>query len=46
MSAHVEKLTARKWRAWCDTCKDGENTSRQVDAHIWASSHNRKEHAA
>jgi len=45
MSAHVEKISLRKWRAWCDACQDGENCPRQVDAHIWATSHNRKQHA-
>ena len=46
MSAGVEQVSQRKYLAWCHACQDGLNTSRQVDAHIWASEHNRKEHSA
>jgi len=45
MSASVERLSPRKYQAWCHTCSDGLNTARQVDAHIWASQHNRENHA-
>lgn len=46
MSAGVERLSPRKFQAWRFDCKDGINTARQVDAHIWASTHNRKERAS
>ena len=45
MSAGVERLSQRKYQAWCPQCGDGLNTSRQVDAHMWASSHNLERHA-
>lgn len=46
MTAGVEREGQRKYRAWCERCSDGINTSRQVDAHIWASEHNRTRHMA
>lgn len=46
MSAGVEKVNQRKWRAWCPDCTDGVNTNRQVDAHIWATAHNQEKHSA
>ena len=46
MSALVEKLSQRKWQAYCPVCSDGINTTRQVDAHIWASQHNQAEHSS
>jgi hypothetical protein len=46
MSATVHRVSQRKYQAWCDLCKDGVNVIRQVDAHIWASTHNREEHSS
>jgi hypothetical protein len=46
MSAGVERISPRKYQAYCDECCDSTNTSRQADAHIWASSHNQQHHQA
>jgi len=44
MTAGVERISQRKWQARCLQCTDGVDTSRQVDAHIWASEHNLEKH--
>jgi len=46
MSARVERVSQRKYQAYCPECSDGINTARQVDAHMWASAHNREKHSA
>lgn len=46
MSASVEKLSQRKYQAWCSECGDGLNVGRQVDAHIWATAHNQERHSS
>lgn len=44
MSAKVEHVGPRKFRAYCAACDDGINTPSKLKATKWAYSHNLENH--
>lgn len=46
MSAHVDPVGSRKFRAWCDDHQDGINEDTPQEAARWASNHNERHHKA